>query len=117
MQKKLGIDDDGLVEALGEGPNPRLKALLASSYAIPLEPVPTPTPAAAIATTPPLAAPPPGEYITLLRDVEIPRGASKEVIPKGSKLLVVSRGADVVQVRAGNNGSEIIPSSAVADSK
>ncbi len=33
-------------------------------------------------------------------------------IPKGTKVLVVSRGADVVQVRFGNY-SELVPSSAV----
>jgi hypothetical protein len=34
--------------------------------------------------------PPSSEYVTVTRDVEVKHGAMKIVIPKGSKLLVVS---------------------------
>jgi hypothetical protein len=63
---------------------------------------------------PPIVAaptPPPPQYITLTREVEILHGPRKIIIPKATKLLLVGRGAGVVQVRWQNN-SEIIPISA-----
>jgi hypothetical protein len=72
------------------------------------------TPPAFPSATIPVMPAPPAEYVTLTRDVEI--RPKKTVIPKGSKLLVVSRGSGVVGVRF-EDRLEIIPQSAVAESK
>lgn len=56
------------------------------------------------------------EYVVLNRDVEVSHGTNKIVIPKGSKLPVVSRGLRVVGVRF-QDEQEIIPESATSESK
>ena len=59
---------------------------------------------------------PAAEYVTLNRDVEVSHGVNKIVIPKGSKLPVVSRGSRTVGVRF-EGEQEIIPQSPTNESK
>ncbi len=56
------------------------------------------------------------EYVILARDVEVSHGVKKILIPKGSKLPVVSRGSRIVGVRF-EGEQEIIPESATSKSK
>lgn len=61
-------------------------------------------------------SPPPPEYVILNRDVEVSHGTKKIVIPKDSKLPVVSRGSHTVGVRF-EGEQEFIPQSATSESK
>jgi hypothetical protein len=60
--------------------------------------------------------PPPAEYVILNRDVEVSRGTKKIVIPKGSRLPVVSRGSHTVGVHF-EGEQQIISKSATGESK
>jgi len=59
---------------------------------------------------------PPPQYVTVKRDIEVSHGTTKIVIPKGTKLLVVSRASGIVGVLFGNE-SVIIPESATTEFK
>src|SRR5437867_3292960 len=59
---------------------------------------------------------PPPQYVTVKRDIEVSHGTTKIVIPKGTKLLVVSRASGIVGVLFGNE-SIIIPESATTEFK
>jgi len=59
---------------------------------------------------------PQSEYVTINRDIEVSHSTNKILIPKGSRLPVVSRGSRSVGVRF-QNELQIIPKSATSESK
>jgi hypothetical protein len=90
-------------------PDPAVPSPSARRAAVAPESTPTRTTAPVVPYTP---KPPLPLYVTLARDITIPHGNTSTKISKGSKLLVVGRGAGIVLVRYGS-GSETIPTSAV----
>jgi GYF domain 2 len=97
----------------GASPEESPTTLSSETAPLPQQPSPETQPVRSPATESP---PPPPEYITLNRDVHVSHGTKKIVIPKGSTLLVVTRGSHTVGVRF-EGEQEIIPESATSESK